>query len=270
MGFGFNHFFYGPERWWNAFDLVIITTSVIETFLDCRVWVMPVSVFVDLILCFCWIFTRWAWMWLKQKKDATGTFSLAGPSDQDHGIQHSWFQSPSDHAFHAPCSCFAWCARDAFGALYWCLAIHRFCDHEPLGFVQQTREKHFPESWQTCSFLLSNKEGKAMEWMNESYLMRFKGPFVQVLISQVHFGRWFGHWFLGKNSSLVMIKYRKSPALEHEVLLVLLFYCFAVILAQLDAWLDAVLVNFKSYNNEVQYSIMVVFWWFMISNVFWS
>jgi len=34
MGFGFNHFFYGPERWWNAFDLVIITTSVIETFLD--------------------------------------------------------------------------------------------------------------------------------------------------------------------------------------------------------------------------------------------
>ena len=52
MGFGFNHFFYGPERWWNAFDLVIITTSVIETFLDCRVWVMPVSVFVDLI-CFC-------------------------------------------------------------------------------------------------------------------------------------------------------------------------------------------------------------------------
>ena len=33
-----------------------------------------------------------------------------------------------------------------FGALYWCLAIHRFCDHEPLGFVQRTREKQFPES----------------------------------------------------------------------------------------------------------------------------
>lgn len=46
MGFGFNHFFYGPERWWNAFDLVIITTSVIETFLDWGVWVMPVSVYV--------------------------------------------------------------------------------------------------------------------------------------------------------------------------------------------------------------------------------
>lgn len=33
-GFGCAHFFFGPERWWNCFDLIIIITSVFETFLD--------------------------------------------------------------------------------------------------------------------------------------------------------------------------------------------------------------------------------------------
>ena len=35
-GFGCAYFFFGPERCWNCFDLIIISTSVFETVMDRR------------------------------------------------------------------------------------------------------------------------------------------------------------------------------------------------------------------------------------------
>ena len=42
LAYGPTNVLFGPEKWWNLFDILIVMTSVIETVLDMDTWIPPV------------------------------------------------------------------------------------------------------------------------------------------------------------------------------------------------------------------------------------